>query len=103
MPIYEYICGACEAKHETMQKLSDKPLRKCPNCGANKLKKALSLSGFQLKGSGWYKDGYAAKAPAAPTKSESPASTTTATSTDTPKKSTETTGTVKEAKKTSSS
>lgn len=58
MPIYEYICTGCGKKHEEMQKLSDKPLRKCPKCGALKLKKALSLSGFQLKGGGWYKDGY---------------------------------------------
>ncbi len=62
MPIYEYVCGGCGKKHEAMQKISDKPLRKCPVCGANKLKKALSLSGFQLKGGGWYKDGYSSAA-----------------------------------------
>lgn len=70
MPIYEYHCGKCGKDHETMRKFSDKPLKICPSCGG-KLEKKLSLSGFQLKGSGWYKDGYSSKKPEkspAPTK-----------------------------------
>ena len=40
-----------------MQKMSDLPLKKCPDCGGKLLKK-LSATAFQLKGGGWYKDGY---------------------------------------------
>lgn len=61
MPLYEYLCTACDHHFEEMQKFSDKPIRKCPACGKNKVEKKISLAGFQLKGAGWYKDGYAKK------------------------------------------
>ena len=54
MPIYEYICGACAAPHEALQKLSDAPLTDCPSCGEASLKKQISAPGFRLSGSGWY-------------------------------------------------
>lgn len=62
MPIYEYHCKACHKDHEIIRKFSDPPLKVCPACGGA-LEKKLSLSAFQLKGSGWYKDGYSAPAP----------------------------------------
>ena len=54
MPIYEYKCAACGHREEHLQKVSEKPLAKCPSCGKKKYKKQLSAAGFQLKGSGWY-------------------------------------------------
>ena len=54
MPIYEYECGACGASHEFIQKFSEGPKRKCPSCGALKLKKQVSAAAFHLKGTGWY-------------------------------------------------
>ena len=54
MPIYEYKCAACGHQEEHLQKVSDKPLAKCPACGRKKYRKQLSAAGFQLKGSGWY-------------------------------------------------
>jgi putative FmdB family regulatory protein len=54
MPIYEYECGACGHQLEVIQKLSDEPLRICPTCGKEALKKLLSAPGFRLKGTGWY-------------------------------------------------
>lgn len=54
MPIYEYECKKCGHRLELMQKFSDPPLKKCPNCGKNSLQKCISLPSFQLKGSGWY-------------------------------------------------
>jgi putative FmdB family regulatory protein len=54
MPIYEYRCGACSHQGEHLQKISEKPLTKCPACGKKAYKKQLSAAGFQLKGSGWY-------------------------------------------------
>jgi putative FmdB family regulatory protein len=54
MPIYEYRCGECGHQEEHLQKISEKPLSKCPACGKKAYKKLLSAAGFQLKGSGWY-------------------------------------------------
>lgn len=54
MPIYEYRCEACGHTFETLQKISDSPLVRCPACGKDALKKLVSASGFRLKGGGWY-------------------------------------------------
>jgi putative FmdB family regulatory protein len=54
MPIYEYRCAACGHKLEALQKFTEAPLSDCPVCGKEALAKLVSLSGFQLKGSGWY-------------------------------------------------
>lgn len=54
MPFYEYECGACGHHLEAMQKLSDAPLRKCPDCGRQKLVRLISAPVFRLKGAGWY-------------------------------------------------
>ncbi len=60
MPIYEYQCSDCGQVTEALQKVSDKPLKKCPNCGG-KLSKLMSMNTFHLKGSGWYVTDYAHK------------------------------------------
>ena len=54
MPIYEYRCEECGHQEDHLQKVSEKPLSKCPACGKKAYKKMLSAAGFQLKGSGWY-------------------------------------------------
>lgn len=54
MPFYEYQCRACGAHTEVLQKISDAPLRKCPECGKNQLTKLVSAPVFRLKGGGWY-------------------------------------------------
>jgi len=54
MPIYEYQCDACGAVVEELQKISDPPLKKCPECGAKKLQKLVSAPSFRLSGTGWY-------------------------------------------------
>ncbi len=54
MPIYEYQCAACGAHHETIQKMSAGPLKKCPACGKLRLKRLISAPVFRLKGGGWY-------------------------------------------------
>lgn len=57
MPVYEYECKECEMVFELQQRIADEPLKKCPNC-SSKVKKLMSMSSFQLKGGGWYADGY---------------------------------------------
>ena len=54
MPFYEYECPNCGFRDEVLQAISDKPLKKCPNCGKSGLKKLISAPVFRLKGSGWY-------------------------------------------------
>ncbi|MEH6550238.1 MAG: zinc ribbon domain-containing protein [Pseudomonadales bacterium] len=54
MPIYEYQCKACEHKMEALHKISDEPLKDCPECGKDTLSKMVSAAGFRLSGSGWY-------------------------------------------------
>ena len=60
MPIYEYSCQKCGARIEVMQKITDKPLKRCKTCGG-KLEKEWSPTSFQFKGSGWYVTDYAGK------------------------------------------
>jgi putative FmdB family regulatory protein len=81
MPIYEYRCEKC-GTFEATQRITDKPIGKCPTC-KGKVKKLISHTSFQLKGSGWYITDYARKGksgdgksddaakPAAETKSDS--------------------------------
>lgn len=57
MPVYEYECKECDRIFEVQQKMADKPLTNCPECQAP-VKKLMSMSSFQLKGGGWYADGY---------------------------------------------
>ena len=54
MPIYEYQCDKCEHKLEALQKISDEPLKLCPECGKQSLRKLVSAAAFRLSGSGWY-------------------------------------------------
>src|SRR5690349_22356177 len=59
MPIYEYQCQKC-GTFEATQRITDKPLAKCPTC-KGKVKKLISNTSFQLKGTGWYITDYARK------------------------------------------
>ena len=54
MPIYEYECQDCGHQLEAIQKISDDPLKDCPECGQAALQKQISAAGFRLKGGGWY-------------------------------------------------
>jgi putative FmdB family regulatory protein len=59
MPIYEYQCQKCGVI-EVTQRITEKPLAKCPTC-KSKIKKLISNTSFQLKGTGWYITDYARK------------------------------------------
>lgn len=54
MPIYEYKCESCGHELEALQKISDDPLKECPSCHQETLKKKVSAAAFRLKGGGWY-------------------------------------------------
>jgi len=57
MPIYEYRCTSCGHTLEVIQKVNEKPLKKCTEC-SGALEKLISRSAFQLRGGGWYSEGY---------------------------------------------
>lgn len=59
MPIYEYQCQKCGI-FEVSQRIIEKPLGRCPTC-KGKVKKLISNTSFQLKGTGWYVTDYARK------------------------------------------
>ncbi|MCZ7585764.1 MAG: zinc ribbon domain-containing protein [Deltaproteobacteria bacterium] len=59
MPIYEYFCADCNDVHEVSQRISEGSLVSCPKCSSPKVRKLISQSSFQLKGSGWYTTDYA--------------------------------------------
>lgn len=60
MPLYEYACEQCAHRFERIQKFSDPPLERCPQCDGP-VRKLVSSPAIQFKGSGWYITDYARK------------------------------------------
>lgn len=58
MPIYDYACEKCEREFEVEQRITEEPLKTCPQCKSRKVKRLISQTSFVLKGSGWYSDLY---------------------------------------------
>jgi putative FmdB family regulatory protein len=65
VPLHEYKCKKCKHKFEKIQKFSDRPLRKCPECGGP-VEQLLHAPAVQFKGTGWYVTDYAGKKTDAP-------------------------------------
>ncbi len=54
MPTYEYVCSKCAHRFEVLQKITDKPLRRCPEC-RGKLERVIhGGAALVFKGSGFY-------------------------------------------------
>ena len=60
MPIYEYECRRCGHRFELIQKFSDKPRKRCPECSGT-VDRLISPPAIRFKGSGWYVTDYANK------------------------------------------
>jgi len=55
MPTYAYACEQCGHELEAFQSITAKPMRKCPACGHNSLKRLIGMgAGIIFKGSGFY-------------------------------------------------
>ncbi|MDT8297085.1 MAG: zinc ribbon domain-containing protein, partial [Spirochaetaceae bacterium] len=55
MPTYDYECRSCGHSFETFQSMSDDPLKNCPECGTDQLRRLIGGgSGVIFKGSGFY-------------------------------------------------
>jgi putative FmdB family regulatory protein len=61
VPIYEYACKKCNHTMDALQKITDEPLVKCPECGEPELRRLLSAPRFRLKGDGWYETDFKKK------------------------------------------
>jgi putative FmdB family regulatory protein len=58
MPTYDYECEGCQHQFEAHQKISEEPMKTCPKCQEDKVKRLISGKGsFSLAGSGWFKTG----------------------------------------------
>lgn len=59
MPTYEYVCESCEHRFERFQKISDEPVKTCPECGKRKARRIISPgAGLLFKGPGFYATDY---------------------------------------------
>jgi len=54
MPIYAYRCESCGVQFERHQSYTDEPLKRCPECNKNSLRKVIGPVGVVFKGSGFY-------------------------------------------------
>lgn len=54
MPTYSYVCRRCQKTFERFQKMSDKPIRKCPECGGRAERQITGGGGILFKGDGFY-------------------------------------------------
>jgi putative FmdB family regulatory protein len=60
MLTYEYQCKNCNHHFEAEQRISDQPLKECPEC-KGEVQRLISNGNFILQGDGWYRDGYESK------------------------------------------
>jgi putative FmdB family regulatory protein len=71
MPTYEYICDACGHTFDEFQSITEKPLKKCPQCGKPKLRRGFGGGAAILfKGSGFYQTDYRSESYKAAAKAE---------------------------------
>lgn len=55
MPTYDYRCDKCGHELETFQSITARPLKKCPECGKNGLRRLVGAGAALIfKGSGFY-------------------------------------------------
>lgn len=72
MPTYDYKCQACGREFEKFQSITSSPIKKCPHCGKNQVKRLIGAgAGLIFKGSGFYVTDYRDKSYTDRAKSES--------------------------------
>ena len=59
MPTYDYICDACGHAWELFQRISEDPIKKCPECNKKKAVRQFGTgAAVMFKGSGFYETDY---------------------------------------------
>jgi putative FmdB family regulatory protein len=73
MPTYDYVCDACDNAFEEFQYMSEEPLKKCPKCKKNKLRRLIGTgAAIIFKGSGFYQTDYRSESYKSAAKSDAP-------------------------------
>ena len=83
MPTYDYSCDNCGHEFEREQRITEDPIKKCPECGKLKARRMIAGGNFILKGGGWESDLYSGpsnRAASAPKKSDDSSSSTSSSS-----------------------
>jgi putative FmdB family regulatory protein len=91
MPLYTYECNNCGVVFERLQKFTDKPIKRCPECNKNSVKKVIQPAGIIFKGSGWYKTDSRSSSTSTPASSSKSKKSESQSETKTESKSTEST------------
>ena len=56
MPVYDYVCTACDHRADILHGINDPGPNFCPSCGAEgTMRKQFSAPSIHFKGSGWAK------------------------------------------------
>jgi putative FmdB family regulatory protein len=80
MPTYDYKCDGCGHKFEHFQSITASALKKCPECGKQKLKRLFGTgAGLIFKGSGFYQTDYRSDGYQKAANSDKPSSASTET------------------------
>jgi putative FmdB family regulatory protein len=78
MPTYDYECQACGHKFEEFQSIKAPPIKTCPVCRKNKVRRLIGAGGGLIfKGSGFYCTDYRDSGRKTESKAETPASADT--------------------------
>src|SRR6478609_4823339 len=87
MPTYEYRCDACGHQFDELQSFKDDPLKTCPKCHQDALRRLFGTGAAILfKGSGFYETDYRSESYKNAAKKDAPAESKPAeTKTETPK------------------
>ncbi|MCB0725623.1 MAG: zinc ribbon domain-containing protein [Ignavibacteriae bacterium] len=76
MPTYDYKCENCGHTFESFQSIKADPLKKCPECGKDTLKRLIGTgAGLIFKGSGFYLTDYKNQGKSSSSKSNENSST----------------------------
>src|SRR6186997_1530466 len=82
MPTYDYVCEGCDHRFEEIQSFSAEPLKRCPACGEDKLRRLFGTGAAILfKGGGFYETDYRSESYKEAAKSDKPAESSTSTTT----------------------
>ena len=109
MPIYEYVCTACDHRADLLHGINDPGPKFCPSCGAeDTMRKQFAPPTIHYKGSGWAKKDRGAASSRAKSSSASDgakesSSSSTSSSTDGAAKSSSSDGSSSDGSSTSSS
>ncbi|NIM94475.1 MAG: zinc ribbon domain-containing protein [Anaerolineales bacterium] len=86
MPIYTYRCDHCGVQFERHQKFSEAPLKVCPECNEDTLRKLYQPVGIVFKGSGFYSTDNRSSSKRSSTKSQEKSKSSTETESTSEKK-----------------